>query len=102
MDMKNFLLLLSCIAILCGCAKTVQIACNEPDVEVFINEISYGKPPVLLKVPHNVDYVDASFRRNGMILHNQRIYFADKQDYYEITIPRHLQKSGNRKYHSNH
>ena len=99
--MKKLIFFLS-VLVFCGCAKTVQIACNEPDIEVFIDEKNYGTPPVLLRVPYNVYFVNASFRRNGMILHTQRINFVDGQNYYEITLPRHLQKSGNHKYHSNH
>ena len=102
MNLKTTILLITGLLLFAGCTKTVQIACYEPDIEVFINEKSYGTPPVILRVPHNVDFVDASFRRNGMILHKQRIYFVNGQRYYEITIPRHLQRSGGHKYHSNH
>lgn len=96
------LLFLFCVLLLTGCYRTVQIVCNEPEIEVFIDDENYGQPPILLKVPHDKLYVYASFRRNGMEIHKQRINFVDGQNYYEINIPRHLQRSGNHKYHSNH
>ena len=96
------ILLLFCVLLLTGCFKTVQIACNEPGIEVYIDDENYGQPPILLKVPYNKLYVYASFRRNGMEIHKQRVNFVDGQNYYEVTIPRHLQKSGNHKYHFNH
>ena len=86
-----------------GCASTIHIACNEPGIEIYIEDVNYGQSPILLKVPHNKTYVDASFRKNGMEIHKQRINFVDGQNYYEITIPQHLQKStGQKKYHSTH
>ena len=99
--MKKFVLF-ALLLLLTGCSKTVQIACNEPEIEVFIDDENYGRPPILLKVPHNKLYVYASFRRNGIEIHKQRINFIDGQNYYEISIPRHLQNNGNQKYHSNH
>ena len=99
--MKKFVLF-ALLLLLTGCSKTVQITCNEPEIEVFIDDENYGRPPILLKVPHNKLYVYASFRRNGIEIHKQRINFIDGQNYYEISIPRHLQKNGNHKYHSNH
>lgn len=99
--MRKFILL-ALLLLFTGCSKTIQIACNEPEIEVFIDDENYGRPPILLKVPHNKLYVYASFRRNGIEIHKQRINFIDGQNYYEISIPRHLQKNGNYKYHSNH
>lgn len=96
------LLFLFCVLFLTGCYRTVQIACYEPEIEVFIDDENYGQPPIILQVPHDKLYVYASFRRNGMEIHKQRINFVDGQSYYEISIPRHLQKSGNHKYHSNY
>lgn len=99
--MRKFILL-ALLLLFTGCSKTIQIACNEPEIEVFIDDENYGRPPILLKVPHDKLYVYASFRRNGIEIHKQRINFIDGQNYYEISIPRHLQKNGNYKYHSNH
>ena len=99
--MRKFILL-ALLLLFTGCSKTIQIACNEPEIEVFIDDENYGRPPILLKVPHNKLYVYASFRRNGIEIHKQRINFIDGQNYYEISITRHLQKKGKYKYHSNH
>ena len=100
--MKKVLFLIIGLLMFCGCTKTVQIACNEPGIEVYIDDENYGQPPILLRVQHDKLYVYASFRRNGFEIHKQRINFVDGQNYYEISIPRHLQKSGTYKYHSNH
>ena len=54
--MKKFVLF-ALLLLLTGCSKTVQIACNEPEIEVFIDDENYGRPPILLKVPHNKLYV---------------------------------------------
>ena len=101
MMMKKIPLLLFC-ACLMGCASTMHIACNEPDIEIYIDDTNYGQPPIHLKVPYGATYVDASIRKNGVEVHQQRINFVNGQNYYEINLPQHLQRSESRKFHSTH
>lgn len=91
--MKKILFLITTMLVLSSCSQMIYLACNEPDVEVFINEQNYGNPPVQIQVTNDVQYLNVSFRRNGVELHHQRVYIVDGQNYYDITLPRHLRHS---------
>ncbi len=97
--MKKFLFYICCL-LLTSCATVIQIACNEPDVEVIVNHINYGKAPIVYKSKREISYVDVEFVRDGKLLHQQRLYLVGDQNYYEIDIPKHLRKSSTHKYHN--
>ena len=85
--------MLTMILVLSSCSQTIYLACNEPDIEVYVNEQNYGRPPVQVVVTSDVQYLNVSFRRNGYELHSQRVYIVDGQNYYDITLPKHLRHS---------
>lgn len=100
--MKKLVILLLCLA-LTSCATIVQIACYEPNIEIVIDDVNYGVPPIIYKGAHDLSYVDVNFVRNGVTIHQQRLYLVGKRNYYEIELPKHLKKSQNvNKYHSNY
>lgn len=99
--MRKLLLFLLCIT-LASCATVIQIACNEPNIEIVIDDVNYGAPPIMYKGSHDMSYVDVNFVRDGVTIYQQRLYLVGNQNYYEIDFPKHLKKSSNVKYHSNH
>ena len=90
---KKIFLMLTMILVLSSCSQTIYLACNEPDIEVYVNEQNYGRPPVQVVVTKDVLYLDVSFQRNGYELHSQRVYIVNGQNYYDITLPKHLRHS---------
>lgn len=99
--MKKLVILSLCLA-LTSCATIVQIACYEPDIEIVIDDVNYGVPPIIYKGAHDLSFVDINFVRDGVTIHQQRLYLVGKQNYYEIELPKHMKKSQNVKYHQNH
>lgn len=99
--MKKILLLLLCFT-LASCATIVKIECFEPNIEIVINDVNYGVPPIIYKGKHNLPYIDVDFVREGVTIYQQRLYVVGSRNYYEIELPKHLKNSSNRKYHSNH
>lgn len=100
--MKKLILLSICF-VLASCATIIQIACHEPNIEIVIDDVNYGVPPVIYKGQRNMPYIDVDFVRDGVTIHQQRLYLVDKQNYYEIEFPKHLKNSQNRnRYHSSY
>ena len=87
---------------LSSCSTTVHIACYEPNIEIVIDDVNYGVPPIIYKGKHNISYIDLNFIREGGTIYQQRLYLIGKQNFYEIELPKHLKKSEHIKYHSNH
>ena len=99
--MKKLILMLLCLT-LSSCSTIVHIACHEQNIEIVIDDINYGVPPIIYKGKHNISYIDIDFVREGVIIYQQRLYLVGKQNYYEIEFPKNLKKSEHIKYHSNH
>lgn len=100
--MKKIILLSLCF-LLVGCATVIQIACNEPNIEIVIDDVNYGVPPIVYRGEKNMPYVDVNFVREGVTIYQQRLYIAGRQNYYEIELPKHLKySSGKTKFHSSH
>lgn len=98
MNKLILILLLCCMA---SCSTMVNIASNEPEVQIVIDDVNYGTPPVVYKVPRKMAYFDVSLVRYGITIHQERVYLKSKQNYYEIDLPKGLKKSqSTSKFHS--
>lgn len=88
---------------LVSCSTTIQLACNEPDIQIVIDDVNYGTPPVIYNIPHGVSYIDVTFVRNSVAIHQERVYLRNEQTYYEIDLPKGLKKSQSvTKFHSSY
>ena len=85
---KNYFLMLTMVLVLSSCSQTIYLACSEPDIEVYVNEQNYGRPPVQVVVTSDVQYLNVSFRRNGYELHSQRVYIVNGQNFHNKTNDR--------------
>ncbi len=99
--MKKILLLMFCF-MMASCGTIVKIECYEPNIEIVIDDVNYGVPPIVYKGKHNLPYIDVDFVRDGVTIYQQRLYVVGNKGYYEIELPKHLKKSNTIKYHSNH
>ncbi len=93
--MKKLITITAMALLLSSCVTTIQVACNTPGIEIFINDNSFGESPATITVKKTTPYVYVSCKRQGMELHAQRVYLQNKQNYYEVEIPKNLHNSSN-------
>lgn len=74
-----------------SCATSTQISflCNEPHVEIYIDEEYVGRGLVNYVVSKKTSYVNVSCRENGIEIYNRNYYVKGKKNQlFELSIPK--------------
>lgn len=89
------LAMISCIPFTsCSPTKTIALACQERQIEIYVDDEYLGRDLVYYTVPKGREYIEVSCRENGMELYHRRINVKDRKGaLIELQIPKNYRYS---------
>lgn len=97
--MKHAFATLTTVALLlssCSSSTSVSLLCNEPSVEIYVNEDYVGRGLVSYTSPKGQDEIRVSCRENGIEIYSRSFYIKGKNNQlFELTIPKDYRYNSN-------
>ena len=78
----------------CSSTKTIGLACQERQIEIYVDDEYLGRDLVYYTVPKGCEYIEVSCRENGMEVYHRRINVKDRKGtLIELQIPKNYKYS---------
>lgn len=95
MDIKRMLVTASITALAsCGSVQRINLICEQPDIEIYVNDEYAGSNLVSCTVPRGTEHITVSGRKNGEEVYSRRFYVKGKGDVtFDLAVPDDLRYS---------
>lgn len=78
----------------CSSTKTLELTCQERQIEIYVDDEYLGRDLVYYTVPKGREYIEVSCRENGIEVYHRRINVKDrKESLIELQIPKNYKYS---------
>lgn len=88
---QAFAILVTMMLLFSSCSSSISISllCDEPSVEIYVNDDYVGRGLVSYTSPKGQDEIRVSCRENGVEVYSRSFYIKGKNNQlFELTIPK--------------